>query len=818
MNRWLKYGLVTVGALISLILILFAGVSIYINSNKAKLISNFIKEADTKYHTQITIDDLSLSLFKEFPSISLLVENVDAKGPMYKIHKHKFFSASKIYLRLNMLALLTGKLSIGKTLITNGNVYIYTDSSGLSNLSVLKSGVEKDKKEKKPLVLPSNIEFQNFDITIEDKQKEKLFSFLINKFEAKTKSIGDTTFVNINKNVLVKSLGFNLATGAFLMNHVLEGEYEVALNTKTNDLSFGNIQMNISKQPFYFTGKFVFGDSGHFNLDIKTKKISYPFAQTLVTQHIAKALKNVSMTQPVEDVHTTLGGSLNGGDPLVIARFVVKETELGTPLVNFKKASFSGFFCNEIVPGLPRKDPNSTIRINNLSANWEGIPIRADSVEVLNLSEAHVNGSFGSDFPLSAFNNIINSDKIIFSDGEGKLKINYNGPLKNINNKNALIDISFLLKKGNITYKPLKLVITECVSDMSINNASLNINNLSAKSANGSKITITGAAKNTLSLLGDSGEKVDVKVNIYSPLLDLSGITSKVGRDKSTVKKKSNNGIAKTINQFDRILEKEKIAVYIKADKIINNHLQANNFIADFDFQEGAYKIRNVEFGIAGGSLKLNSSIQEIGTNRHTLNSTVSINNIDARKLFYAFDDFGMDGIGYKNLTGQLTANGSFSTNINAAGVLDKKTLNGNLSFSLKNGSLINYAPIMKIQEIAFKKRDFSDIKFTEIKNTVSIKEGIVTVPRMQIESSVFNLFIEGQYGIAGNTDLRIQVPFKNLKKVDPNEMSKKANNKEKGGASVYLRAKTGSDGKVGIGLDVLGAMRKNNVETPVKK
>ncbi len=818
MNRWLKYALIGVGSIFTLILLLFAGVSIYINSNKAELISKFKKEAASKYHTQITIDDLSLSLFKEFPSISLLVENVDAQGPMYKIHKHKFFTASKIYLRLNMLALLTGKLSIGKTLITNGNVYIYTDSSGISNLSVLKSGVEKDKKEKKPLVLPSNIEFQNFDITIEDKQKEKLFSFLINNFEAKTKKKGDTTFININKNVLVKSLGFNLATGAFLMNHVLEGEYEVALNTKTNDLSFGNIQMDISKQPFNFTGKFVFGDSGHFNLDIKTKKIAYPFAQTLVTQHIAKALKNVSMTQPVEDVHTTLEGSLNGGDPLVIARFVVKETELGTPLVNFKKASFSGFFCNEIVPGLPRKDPNSTIRINNLSANWEGIPIKADSVEVLNLSEAHVNGSFGSDFPLSAFNNIVNSDKIIFSDGEGKLKINYNGPLKNINNKNALIDISFLLKKGSITYKPLKLVITECVSDMSIKNASLNINNLSAKSANGSKITITGAAKNTLSLLGDNEGKVDIKVNIYSPLLDLSGITSKVGRDKSTVKKKSNSSINKTINQFDRILEKEKIAVYIKADKIINNNLQANNFIADFDFQEGAYKIRNVEFGIAGGSLKLNSSIQETGPNRHSLNSTVSINNIDARKLFYAFDDFGMDGIGYKNLTGQLTANGSFSTNINAAGVLDKKTLNGKLSFSLKNGSLINYAPIMKIQEIAFKKRDFSDIKFTEIKNTVSIKEGIVTVPRMQIESSVFNLFIEGQYGIAGNTDLRIQVPFKNLKKVDPNEMSKKANNKEKGGASVYLRAKTGSDGKVGIGLDVLGAMRKNNVETPPKK
>jgi hypothetical protein len=817
MNRWLKYGLVAFGTALTLLLLLFAGVGFYINTNKTELINKFKKEVETKYHTQVTIDNLSLSLFKNFPSLSLLIENVDAKGPMYQIHKHKFFSASKIYLRLNMLSLLTGKLSIGKTLITNGNVYIYTDSSGVNNLSVLKSGVEKDKKAKKPLALPSNVEFQNFDITIEDKRKEKLFSFLLNNFEAKTNVKGDTSFININKSILVKSLGFNLATGAFLINHVLEGDYQVALNTKTNDLSFSNIRMNISKQPCDFTGKFVFGDSGHFNLDIKTNQINYKFAQTLVTQHIAKALKNVAMNKPV-DVHTTLEGSLNGGDPLVIARFNLKETELATPLVTLNKASFSGFFSNEIVKGLPRKDPNSTIRINKLSANWEGIPIKSDSIEVLNLSKPSVNGTFESIFQLSAFNKIINSDKIIFSDGEGKLKLSYSGPLKNINNENALIDIAFLLKKGNITYNPLKIVITECVSDMSIKNASLSINRLSAKSANGSTININGVAKNTFALLGGNPGKTDININIYSPYLNLAGITSKVQRNKSTVKKKSTNSLNKTMYQFDNILEKEKITVNIKADKIINNNLQANNFIAAIDLQEGAYNIKNVQFNIAGGSLRLTSSIQETGTNKHHLKSAVDINNIDAKKLFYAFDNFGIEGIGYKNLTGQLSAKGALSTQINGAGVLDKKTLNGSLRFSLKNGSLINYAPIMKIQDIIFKKRDFADIHFVEIKNNLTVKDGLVTVPRMQIESTVFNLFIEGVYGFAGNTDLRIQVPLKNLKKVDPADMSKKANNKERGGASVYLRAKSGSDGKVGIGLDALGAVRKNNVQEPVKK
>ena len=173
MNRWLKYGLIAVGSFFTLFIALFAGVSIYINTNKSALIEKFTKEAEAKYHTQVAIKNLSVSLFKEFPSLSLLVENVDAKGPMYKIHNRKIFTASKIYLRLNTFQLLSGKISFGKTLITNGNVFIYTDTSGLNNLSFFKSEIDKDKKEKKPLILPDNVEFKNFDITIEDKQKEK---------------------------------------------------------------------------------------------------------------------------------------------------------------------------------------------------------------------------------------------------------------------------------------------------------------------------------------------------------------------------------------------------------------------------------------------------------------------------------------------------------------------------------------------------------------------------------------------------------------------------------------------------------------------
>ncbi len=811
MNKWLKYSIVTISSLIIILILLFVGVGLYIKSNKKEMIARFIKEADTKYHTQISIGDISLSLFKSFPSLTLVVEKIDAKGPMFKVHNHKLFTASEIYLRINSFKLLIGNLAFGKASIKNGNAFIYTDSNGVNNLSYLKEFSEKNENEKKSFALPENIAVENFDLTIEDKQKNKLFSFLIRKLAATTLSDGDNTYIDIKKDILVKSLGFNLSTGAFLVNHTLDGRFRVILNKKKNDLSFNEIKINISKHPFLFTGKFIFGDSGHFNLDIKTKQISYDFAQTLVTDQIAKGLKNVTLTAPL-DVHTTLEGSLRGGDPLVIAKWSVKVTDLTSPLVSLKRASFDGYFTNEVTKGQALKDPNSKIHINGLVAFWEGIPLKADTVEIVNLETPEVNGKFASEFQLSAFNEILNSNNLVFSEGTGKLAVKYKGPLKNINNQNALLDIDFLLTKGNITYKPMKLVITQCVSNISIKNSDIFINSLAAKSSNGSIIKITGEAKNTFALLGDSPGKAGVNINIYSPYLNLEGITSKLQKDKSVIKKQKKNGLNSSMSKLDNILEKQKIIVNIKADKIKNNHLVANSFKATVELSENEYNIKNLQFGMAGGSLQLSSYIVETGTNKHRLNSTLQINNIDAKELFYALDDFGMNAISYKNLSGQLSANGAFSTSINSEGIINKKTMQGKLSFYLKNGSLVNFKPLMEIQDIILKKRDFTDVRFAEIKNSVTIKDGMVNVPRMQIESSVIKLFVEGQYGLVGGTDLRIQVPLANLKNLDRSNMNKKANNTQKGGASVYLRAKSGDDGKISIGLDILGAIRKSNI------
>ncbi|MDP1842041.1 MAG: AsmA-like C-terminal region-containing protein [Sediminibacterium sp.] len=810
MKKAIKYFSILLASFIGLLLILYIGASIYLRLNKKEIIAKIAKTVESKFQSTVTIEDLDIALFQNFPNLSLEVKNLDVKGPMFHIHGKKLFTASRLYISIASHKLLIGKVSVRKTSFKNGNLFIYTDSTGLSNFSYF-SSTNKKAKNNQPLDLPSNIEFVNVDLTIQDVYREKYFSFLLNKLLLKTNSVEGGDQIKLDQDILVKSLAFNLKNGSFLENKSLVGKYKILLSKNFTGIEFNKIEIAISKQPFVFTGKFHFGDAGYFNLDIQTNKIGFPFAKSLLTKHIAKALNIVEIDAPL-NVHTTLAGSLNGGDPLVLAKWEVKNAVLVTPLVNFKKSNFSGYFSNEVVKGLPRKDPNSKIHIDSLSAEWEGIPVKASKIEVINLSVPKVIGSFNSNFELSSFNNILNSEAIEFSEGLGNVKVDYDGPLNRINNNNAKIHIQFMLNRGTIAVKPMGIKLSECLTDLSIQNSDLVLHSMVAKGNKGSVINLWGNATNIFSFLENVPGKATVNLNMYSPFLNMTNLASFLSHTKRVAVKHTKTTLSKSIHKLDHILESGTISVNMKTDKIAYNQLLATAFKSSIQLQEGNWNLNELQFNLAGGSFNIKADIKNRVNNQHPITARFNIKNMEASSFFYAFSDFGSKTFGHKNISGLLNASGNLNGTMNAAGDLNKKTLNAKLSFSLKNGSLKKVDALEKIQEHVFKNRNFSDVRFAELKNTVVANNGMVNIPRMQIESSVFGLFLEGQYGLAGNTDLRIQVPLRNLSSNNSSNKPILTEKNAKGGMSIFLRAKSGEDGKLSIGLDALGRFRKSNL------
>ena len=65
-----------------------------------------------------------------------------------------------------------------------------------------------------------------------------------------------------------------------------------------------------------------------------------------------------------------------------------------------------------------------------------------------------------------------------------------------------------------------------------------------------------------------------------------------------------------------------------------------------------------------------------------------------------------------------------------------------------------------------------------------------------------------------GNTDLSIQVPLNNLKKRDEDYNPENIGTDKKGGRSIFLRGRPGSDGNVNFKLDLFNKYKTEKLAT----
>lgn len=121
-----------------MLFLLFVGLTLYVNAHKKELIAQATETIHTKLSGDVTIEDLNVSLFRHFPSLSIRLINVSVTDSLYKIHHHKLLEAENLFVRLSTPSLLMGRVLVNKFTLRKGGFYLFTDSSGYSNGYMLK--------------------------------------------------------------------------------------------------------------------------------------------------------------------------------------------------------------------------------------------------------------------------------------------------------------------------------------------------------------------------------------------------------------------------------------------------------------------------------------------------------------------------------------------------------------------------------------------------------------------------------------------------------------------------------------------------------
>lgn len=787
-----------------LLFLLWIGLIAYALLNKATLLEKARSALQERIGGQVRIGNLDLSFFRHFPNVTARFSDVLLRDSAWAQHHHDLLKVAGADVSCNLVrTLLTFRVQIGEIDLDHGQIYFYTDSTGYSNTYLLKP--QKPGPTGKPGNAP-DIGLTDIRWILERQDKQKLFDLDIRRLYCHIGQDNRQLHLQVrDAGIVVNSLAFNIEKGSFIKGKKLSGNFLVDYNTASKIVQFNDAKVAIDGHPFVFSGRFfptVHPDP--FFLKIATDDIPFHQATALLTPNIQQKIDVYDIDKPVSIRAQLDAGAADDKTPQIVVHLNLDNGGVLTPAGRFTGVSFKGSFTNEAQRGEPRGDENSVLRFLGFSGQLQNLPLRADTITITNLKFPRLACDLHSHFPLEQLNDVTGSQTLQFAGGTGNMNLHYKGPLSENDTAGTAVNGRIDLDSATLVYLPYSFRLTNGKGRLLLKDQDLLIEQLSIRAGN-TPIAVKGIAKNLVALLDRNTENVGLDLNLTTPHLDLADLAVLAGRPSGGAPARGNRSpFGESFARIDRLLKEGAIHIGINAGDLKFQNFAGAHAKADLVFDDHEIRLNRLTLEQGNGSIELKARLDRKGSGANNPVSLEShLDQVDLPTLFKAFNDFHQDAITSSNLKGKLSAD------IRLAGAMTDKakivpnSLKGSLDFTIRDGQLIDFAPMEKIRVAVLKNKDLSAIKFAELKNHLDLDSTTLIFQRMEIRSTALTLYAEGLYDLRTGPDWSLQVPLSNLSRnqnggIPPDSRG----NDSKAGPSVRLRARRGEDGKLKVSWD----------------
>jgi len=816
-RKWIKYSVKALAWIITPLIVLWIGLAVYISLNERALIDRLSSSVNEYVKGEIAIERLSVSFFRTFPLLSVKLSNVYIRDSLYASHHKDLLQADAVHLSVNAFGLLAGKSPVGKIIISHGSINIITDTAGASNNYVFRkrddhaapdpSGNILVKKEHP--FLPAVL-LRDMQVSVTHALRNKRYEAYINRLNCAFHQQDDKLLMALNANMVVNHLAFNTQKGSFLKDKTLKGRFDLSYDRNKKELLADQVRLYLQGHPFFFNARFHLDTlSPDYTLSIETRNIDSRKLASLLAENLQEKTKNYSFKKGIDIKADISGKTQYKFIPLVRLTTSIKNNDLETPLGLFKNSAFEARFSNEMNSGKPRNDQNSVIDISAFTATWENIPLASRALRFTDLRSPVLQGDLKTDIGLRSLNALTGSSTFDFEQGEARVDIVFKCPIGGQANKGADINGDILIKDAAIRYLPRNFLLSQCQGAFRFKDNDLLVDKFNARVGK-TLLQMNGQGENFLSMLNLSPEKLALRWKIYSDHVRLEDFKAFLSRSSPAAKKASARwqGIS---SQIDRLFQEGDVYITMETPAMSYKTFSATDIKAGIVMKPSAMAVEQMSFKHAGGAVSLSGSMNN-GIRSNDVFLDARMRDIDIPVLFSSFANFGQDAITQDNLKGRLSADIRFSGAVTNEAELLKDRSKGRIAFLLEDGELNNFEPLARIVEKAFKKQDFSAVRFADLKNVLELDGSTFIINNMEIRSTALHLFVEGVYDLYKGTDMSIRFPVRNLLKSQA-KMDLTDEGKQRAGIALRIRAKTGDDGKLKISWDPFGKS-KNNKES----
>jgi len=790
--------------LVILSVVLLFGLDSYLESHKTALFEKIEALYSEKYNGVLTFEDVSISTFKNLPNVTFGLKNLSISDTIYAKNKTETLTIESLQLSVSLQKILEKDIQIKSIKIKNGGIELFTDSIGKTNNNLFspnKDSLSTTKSKQENWLSENGIKLsiQNFDVSIIDFQKNKRITAFIKNINSDLHFEDSTLQANVDLEIQMKEMGLNLEKGTFFNDVLVAGECDVTYNKLKQTVSIPNFDLSIGEQEFDVKAIINTKGSGSFDITLENPNTIVKTTKELLSQNIQAKLKKYKILQPIYTL-TNLKGSFQKGDnPFVTIYSTTKNNTVSIGKTQLDKLTFKGNFINRAYQderALTEDKRNIRLDFEELHGEFEHIPFNLKKAVLISTPKARnfidIDMHMHTEAPV--LNDFFKSDQFLFTGGSFDFNTKFKGDATIIENVFDQTVSTLSFSKTSIKYKPheLEIPIDTIYLKIDKKDAYLTEFSIPIKESNNS-IHFSGKLINAPDLIFGGKDGVQSELDVYSDALIWDDFLYLFKQQNKTKAEKEedlyfNEALKAIYKKFNPQLK-------ISIKKFQYQNLIVSDLSSGFYFTEiDAVDLKKTGFNYRNGAVAMQLEFDISKPNITSFNIDIDANEIDLGSLLKEFDYFGLSALKEaKKIKGIISFETKMAGDVHEDTGLDTKSLKGTVDINLTQLEVNGFEPIIKVADKVFKKERFEDIRFAPIQETLYVSNRTIEIPQIEIQSTAFDLFVEGHLNYDFKTNIWVSVPLSNIKKRDFLNIPDKKGFAE-AGKKVYVQVK--DDGK----------------------
>lgn len=692
----------------------------------------------------IAVDNIELSAFSHFPSISLEFSNLRIQDPLFP--NDTLIFAKKAYLNFDTYDLLNKKYIVRKLILSKGFSKILINNKGLENYMILKKN--EDEKKSKFEFLLDQVVIENFSINYQNKVLKQDYDFSIKKSKFKGAFSDQDYDLNIIASMNINH--FKLESINYIKSKSSELEMNLHVNNDPFSLTIKNGKLKLGEMNFLVEGNYQSSNKDIIDLTLKGNQIQISEIFSVLPVDYSRFLENYS-SKGILNFDGSLVGELNTSKSLDFSVLFNAKNAIIKDIANnleLDGINLNGQFNNR----------QQELIINQFSALLVGKKI-GGSVVVSNFSSPKYTLNLVGDVDMSKVPVFLNFQDLTFQ-GESHFEV-FSKLITQEDN------VTFEKLSGKVNSELLTIDypskdIHLDIYDFDLDFPNENINLKFEKSAyNQDTFSLNLKWKNWDKFLFSKSKKIDLYFDAEFDNFRLDQLLETFSSGNSSDSSYEYN-----------------FSGNIKADNLLYDNLKFRNVLAKKITINNILKIKSLKMKAFDGDIQLMLLNPNLNSKSQKWVIESKIDNLNIQKVMMAFKDFDQDLLKSENINGEITSEFSANILLDSLNNFDVESSTIESKNIWKNITLLDYPfldEILKyfqksiitrnIIDIDYYNNKINEVSFENFNTDISLSDEKVNFSKTKLKNNLLNFTFYGSYNVNTMVDYHLNFNWSDLVK-----------------------------------------------------